>query len=615
MNNESYYNKIDSTSTSLYNLALGHDSSHERYTDMEKVGSGAIKNIHRVLDLTSGRPVAMAVPNDGLSKKQIQHFLEEARLTASLEHPNIIQVYDLGFNQHGLPYFTMKLCSSQKLSDLLNETDTSLFQLLDIFLKICDALSYAHNAGALHRDLKPENILLGSFGEVLVCDWGSAQILSDSNLEHEVGQLSRSLTRGTPGFMSPEQSNGETASIVQDIYSLGALLYNILYRKTPTQQNPTKPAVIDSSVPAGLEAICLKAMAADKNQRYQNVEELIKDIKAWMSGFAPQAEGASFHKQLKLLIIRHKTLSLSIAASLLIISLMSFFYIKSLKSKEMQTRKEKNRAENALKLYDMEKENRQRIATMGADYFIKEARNMMNAMANDHAIELLDSLSESDITVEQELKIKTIHGRIAFYRQKFNKAKVLLEDSDDEEIKSLHKLAIEFAGKKASDEKMLGPHDMVELLDRLLSIRKQLAYCIFRDQVLRIEDYHAQVHLIRKMILINNPWLAQINIKLTETEGKYHLDLSNNPEMSNIQPIRQMPLNSLNLSNCAIRGNSLYILSTVPLTELNLSGNNIKNYGFLQYTKQLKRLTLTRNEARSASLKKYKNQLDIITTD
>ena len=217
---------------------------------MEEIGSGAIKKIQRVLDLTSGRPVALATPKEGLSKEQIQYFLEEARLTASLEHPNIIQVYDLGFNQEGSPYFTMKLCSSKKLTDILKQKDTSLFQLLDIYLKICDAVDYAHNSGAIHRDLKPENILLGNFGEVLVCDWGSAQIIPGSNLENEVGQLSHPLTKGTPGFMAPEQESCIKPNISQDIFALGAILYNMLTREKPHPESPKNLQIFQQILPA-----------------------------------------------------------------------------------------------------------------------------------------------------------------------------------------------------------------------------------------------------------------------------------------------------------------------------------------------------------------------------
>ncbi|MCM8539180.1 MAG: serine/threonine protein kinase, partial [Lentisphaeraceae bacterium] len=366
MDDKSYYDKISTTSSSLYDIAVGHDNNNDRYTDMEEIGEGVVKKINRVLDLTSGRLVAMAVPQKNLSKEQLQRFLEEARLTASLEHSNIMQVYDLGFNQEGNPYFTMKLCSSQKFTDLIADTSTSLFQLLDIFLRVCDAVSYAHNAGAVHRDIKPENILLGNFGEVLLCDWGSAQILPGSILENEVGQLSKPLTKGSPGFMAPEQSTADSPSTSQDIYTLGAILYQILTRKAPEPDNKLRPSEIRSEIPSGLEAVCLKAMSQNPEDRYQSVDDLRKEIKAWLSGYATQAEDAPFHKQLKLMIVRHKGLSISILASLIIISCLSLFYINNLKEKEHQTRSQRDRAEKALELYDLEKESRKKIAALGA---------------------------------------------------------------------------------------------------------------------------------------------------------------------------------------------------------------------------------------------------------
>ena len=206
MNNETYFQKIDITSSDLFDLALGHQNNDERYTGMEEVGRGASKVIHRVLDLSSGRSIALAIPNEDLNKEQLQSFLEEARLCASLQHPNIIQVYDLGYKQNGLPYFTMKLYEGEKLNEKLYHSKTSLLELMDIFLKVCEAMAYAHSMGAIHRDIKEENILIGHFGEVLICDWGSVKILPKSTLELEVGQLSKPISLGTQDLCLPSKA-------------------------------------------------------------------------------------------------------------------------------------------------------------------------------------------------------------------------------------------------------------------------------------------------------------------------------------------------------------------------------------------------------------------------
>ena len=612
MDDKSYYDRISSTSTSLYDIAVGNESSNERYTHMEDIGEGVVKKIKRVLDLTSGRIVAMAVPQDKLSKEQLQRFHEEARLTASLEHSNIMQVYDLGFNQEGTPYFTMKLCSSQKLNDLLENEQTSLFQLTDVFLKICEAISYAHNAGAVHRDLKPENILLGNFGEVLVCDWGSAQIIPGSILENEVGQLSKPITKGTPGFMAPEQIEGCVPGPSQDIYTLGAILYQILCRKIPEPNYLIEPSKIVDGVPAGLEAVCLKALSKDPEMRYQSVEELISEIKAWIAGFATKAEDASFHKQLKLMIQRHKPLSASIFASLFIIAGLSVVYISSLKEKEKQTRVQRDRAEKALELYDLEKESRKKIAAHGADHFIDGARRMVHIHSLLDAEDLLKALPASAVNENQQMKINAINGRIAFYRQQFNKAMELYAKGIGEDKEAITKICAEFVKIKPDDSKLLETEDMVELLRSADRIRTQHAYGLYRYQILHFTDTMAQTPLIEQMILVNNENVDSLNIKMSKENGRYHLDVSNNPKMYNMVPIRKVQISSLNLANSPVSTRNFDVLFELPIEEFNISGCGIKNYSFLKNMKSLKKLIVNQQEAKSSSLQKFGSHLEII---
>ena len=611
MDCEKYFQKIDQTKPDLFDLALGHQNNDERYTGMEEVGRGASKVIHRVLDLSSGRSIALAIPNEDLNKEQLQSFLEEARLCASLQHPNIIQVYDLGYKQNGLPYFTMKLYEGEKLNEKLYHSKTSLLELMDIFLKVCEAMAYAHSMGAIHRDIKEENILIGHFGEVLICDWGSVKILPKSTLELEVGQLSKPISLGTPGFMSPEQSAGEEASITQDIYSLGALLYKMLCKKTPSVTSFHKPSFYEKSLPAGLEAICLKAMSQNPHERYQKCEALIKDIKAWQAGFAPQAEDASLQKQVKLFFLRHKTLSISCLVSLFIICCLSLYTIQSLKVKERQTATQRDRAEDALKLYDIEKESRKKIATLGADYFIRQANQLISSHTSSLAKEILDSIPKKKLNKKQKKSINKLYGRLYFYRQKFNLAISHFEKGDLYMDGKLLILAHEFVDKKKSDSDMLGTTDTLEILDRLRAIDMPEVYGFFREQVLRIPNYQQQIHLIKKMIYFNNPSLDRLNLKLTPIANKFHLDLSNNQKMRRWEPVREMPLISLNLSNCPIRTH-FYVLNNMPLEELNLSGCNIKNYAFLKDLKSLKKLIVNSKEAQSALLQENIGNIELI---
>ncbi|MCM8542693.1 MAG: serine/threonine protein kinase, partial [Lentisphaeraceae bacterium] len=274
------------------------------YSDKVLINEGGQKLIYKCLDLRTDREVARAELSPDSSPEDQYSFLREARLMARLQHPNIMPIYDIGMEDNQ-PYFTMKLVDENSFDDLLKKGG-DLRELLEIYLKVCDAITYAHSKGVIHRDLKPANIQVSNFNEVLVCDWGSAQILPGSIMESEVGQLSKPLTKGSPGYMAPEQSSSDTPSASQDIYTLGAILYQILSRKAPVSGTNIKPSEINTEIPSGLEAVCLKSMAIKPEDRYQNVDQITKEIKAWLSGFAPQAEQASLRKQLKLMLIRHK---------------------------------------------------------------------------------------------------------------------------------------------------------------------------------------------------------------------------------------------------------------------------------------------------------------------
>ncbi|WDE97480.1 serine/threonine-protein kinase [Lentisphaera profundi] len=599
MNPEEFYKQLESTSSDLFDVALGHESSEDRYTEMEDIGCGSSKTIRKALDLSSGRSIALALPNENLTKEQVRSFLEEARLNASLQHPNIIQVYNLGYRQDGTPFFTMKLCTHKKLSHLLADSANNLFTLIEIFLKICEAMDYAHSKGAIHRDLKDDNILLGDFGEVFVSDWGSAQILSNSLLEQELGQFTSPISKGTSGFMSPEQHAGDEISISQDIYSLGALLYKILTQKNPTQDAPA-PREINHQTPLGLEAICLKAMAHNHQHRYHNCAELINDVRAYLSGFAPKAEAASINKQITLFLIRHKALSFTSLLCLILISVLSIFYVYSLKNKEKQTASERDRAENALELYDIEKSSRMKIASMGADYFIRQANQLISSHTSTLALELLDSIPHNKLNKKQLKSIYTSYGRIYFYRQEFNKAITYLQKGEVYKDNKLLEIAQHFVDIKNSDQNKLDTVETIKIINSLFTIDLHQVHCFFREQVLQIKDYEGQIPIIQKMIMLNNS-IDSVDIKFEIIDEKHHLDLSHNKLMRRWEPTREMKLTSLDLSYSPVRTH-FYVLYNMPLETLNIAHCKISKFDFLNELKYLKTLTIDSKTAQKQSL-------------
>ena len=151
-------------------------SIEERYDVRELKGSGGLKNIYLAYDRKSGREVALAKLKSEQTDENVELFLREARMTALLEHPNIIPVYDVGFTDE--PFFTMKFIHGQSLSQIIaKDKELSLTDILRNFNKICDAIAYAHSRGIVHLDLKPENIFFDGFGEVIVLDWGISRRL------------------------------------------------------------------------------------------------------------------------------------------------------------------------------------------------------------------------------------------------------------------------------------------------------------------------------------------------------------------------------------------------------------------------------------------------------
>ena len=287
-----------------------------RFEDRGRIGSGGMGVVHEFFDREMLRPVAVKQAHASLDPELLARFVEEAQIMGQLDHPNIVPVHDIERDPSGRPTrFIMKLVTGttlEKVVEAEKEAPLSgqrLEEALRVFLKICDAVSFAHSRGVIHQDLNPRNVMVGSHGQVYVMDWGLAVIRAQNDrrkpavVTHRLPDrldLSGSLG-GTLAFMAPEQAYGRTKTIDArtDVFGLGGILYHFLTLRPPHAGDvpaevleraktgrvpPPGDLVEERRLPAGLCRIAMKALAADPAGRYQTVDEMRVDVEGFLRG-------------------------------------------------------------------------------------------------------------------------------------------------------------------------------------------------------------------------------------------------------------------------------------------------------------------------------------------
>jgi len=261
------------------------------YELLDVLGTGGMGVVYAARQASVDRTVALKMLKGEHAKGEDQRgkFMSEAVVTGELDHPNIVPIYDLGSNEQGALFYSMKRVEGTPWAELIGQN--SLEENLEILMKVADAVAFAHARGVIHRDLKPENVMLGSYGEVLVMDWGLALATDRFSRLHAV---SRNYNMGgTPAYMSPEMATGpiERVTPVSDVYLLGAILFEILTGKPPhhgesVMECLTNAAfnVIRKTDKSGeLIDIALKAMSKNPDDRYQNVLAFQAAIRGYQS--------------------------------------------------------------------------------------------------------------------------------------------------------------------------------------------------------------------------------------------------------------------------------------------------------------------------------------------
>jgi serine/threonine-protein kinase len=415
------YSKVGSReiNPSLYEL----QQISLRYTSEELIAEGGMKQVYKVFDECAKRELAMATLRVDASDDLCDPFIHEAWLTAKLDHPNIIKIHDVGVNEATRPFFTMDLKKGDSLQSLLlklnankdqEQSQYPLESLLQMFLKVCDAIAYAHSVNVVHLDLKPANIQVGEYGQVLVCDWGLGQILGGGDPQEIVrilyspellgmmnlyGQL-----KGTPGYMAPEQLLEDSTSDERtDVYGLGSILYALLTLEPPIDGD--KVNIVESTkrgnviapiqrcperhISKSLNAVVMKAMALHPANRYLSVDDLRSDVLRYLTGFATEAENAGLFKQMKFFYRRNRQFCRTVFCStLLLVIATSLAFIKISEAKKD--------AEYTLALYEAGKGELERMSFQNSESIAKIAMRYHLSDGFERAEAILRAALEKD---------------------------------------------------------------------------------------------------------------------------------------------------------------------------------------------------------------------------
>ncbi|MGE0487588.1 MAG: serine/threonine-protein kinase [Vulcanimicrobiota bacterium] len=280
-----------------------------RFEEEQAIGQGAMGQVHKALDPRLRRTVAVKtlLLDDESSKAR---FIREAQVTGSLEHPAVPPVYELGQHEDGTPYFALKLLEGETLEavcqrlcdgDAATHAEYPFSRRLQICLRICEALEFAHAKNIIHRDLKPENVMLGHYGEVWLVDWGLAREPETAAGEARLTQENSFV--GTPAFAAPEQIAGE-ANFKTDQYSFGALMYYLFTLQPP---HPGKTAMealtsllngniksaesfkhpIQGRVPREICRLIHRCLAREPEERFDNLNQVGAELQALVDGDVP----------------------------------------------------------------------------------------------------------------------------------------------------------------------------------------------------------------------------------------------------------------------------------------------------------------------------------------
>ncbi|MCM8527525.1 MAG: serine/threonine protein kinase [Lentisphaeraceae bacterium] len=382
-------------------------TGENRYSEEEYLSEGGCKKLFVLTDLWTEREVVKALPKDD-SPENIERFIYESQLLASLEHPNILPVYDVG-SDDGKPYILMKLMEGDNLRDFLSY-DPPLSLKLKIFEKICDAVSYCHKNEIVHLDLKPENVQISPYLEVTVCDWGSARRFAD---------LRDSSIASTPGYVAPEVFDG-SLSAGSDIYSLGVLLYEILVQErlfkgknaaAILKKNKDGKVNLNRIKDPSLKAICKKALAVNPEERYEEVQNFLDSLNLYYQKIPLPEEKAGFTRKIDLLIKRRPMVIGMTTVFFTMTSIIALIFALSFN-------KQKNEAEMLMTQYQTERDKRISLSQENSALLHDQAWKAYKAGMLDEALDLLNFSTSTSGYTEKKYELEGLISLLKFDPQR-----------------------------------------------------------------------------------------------------------------------------------------------------------------------------------------------------
>lgn len=640
----------------------------QQYSDFEKIAAGGMKVIYRAFDHKINRIIAYAKLHKDCPKDLYDPFIREARLTALLEHPNIISVYDIGLNEESIPFFTMELKVGKNLSKIIKEKSTKeeydLRSLLEAFLKICDAISYAHSKNVLHLDLKPDNIQMGGFGEVIVCDWGLGKIIGDKDIEFDKLLFNPDLLNnatingsvsGTPGYMAPEQilkhvdKNEKT-----DIYSLGAMLYTVLTARCAFSGevedvlvNTAKgvfdpPNKVDTGweVPESLNAVVMKAMSLKQEDRYESVEALKSEVQNFLIGKATIAENAGLVKEAKLFYKRNFLVCNIVSLALTAIIFLGAAFLFKLQQKNVSLADEKNRAEGNFKKAEKEKlrykkaldkmlqEKGLATAMLKGEYeTLRTSFEKIDSEAFLNPVKALQEAEEILVKVDRnsfaydwcQMQLNHIH----YLRQDFH----LYKESHKREGAALEITEKLDAIRKVKDVTKLSP---IEELKGLVRAHMQFRYS--KGTILKMVKYdgakrkskqeHSQLIEV-SLRVINENWQGRYSYdeqaQSMRIEGKglsrvalkpSELAIRIDAPMKRVSLIDSVPIKKLDISGTGIT--NLWAISNLDIEELVMKDVKATGFTSLEQMEKLKRIVISKGHYNENKLKIIPSHIEVV---